>query len=407
MSRGRQHLSAATAPAPRTWLAPLGAVLTMQTGAAYAFRTIPVLAPVLIGNGLIAPPLVGYLTGLSWLGAMIFLIGGTPITRAAGAGRALQFGAAVTALGIACILVPLPVTLILASVLIGLGYGPSAPAGSAILQRHAPKRQRNLVFSIKQAGVPLGGIVAALLLPPLTGIGWHVAIGVSIALALFPLIVLQRLLKPIDADRDPSVRVDLAAILAPANLMTPLRAITSSAGLPRIAWAGFCFAVVQGTVFSYFITFAVAARGFDFAIAGVLFAVLQGTGVAGRIILGRVADGLDSTDRVLATVAVASAATTMALTVVSTLAGLLLLAAAAGFAIASWNGVLLAEVARLAPPAQVSEATSGVTLIVFIGYVLGPSGFGLLLEAGASYRLAFVVIAAVALAALASLLRRR
>ncbi len=406
MNRRPQDALAETAPKPRTWLAPLGAVLTMQTGAAYAFRTIPVLAPVLIGNGLISAPLVGYLSGLSWLGAMIFLIGGTPIIRGAGPDRALQIGAAMTALGIACIMVPLPITLVVASLLIGLGYGPSAPAGSSILQRYAPQGQRNLVFSIKQAGVPLGGIVAALLLPPLTGIGWHVAIGTSIALALFPIIVLQHLLRPSEADRDPSMRVNLTTILSPDNLMTPLRTVTSTGGLPRIAWVGFCFAVVQGAVFSYFITFAVADRGFDFTTAGVLFAVFQGTGVAGRIVLGKLADGLGSTDRVLATVAAASAATTLALIVVSTFTGLLLLAAAAGFAIASWNGVLLAEVARLAPAARVSEATSGVTLIVFTGYVLGPTGFGLLLEAAASYRLAFVVIAVFALAALASLLRR-
>ena len=36
----------------------------------------------------------------------------------------------------------------------------SSPAGSEILQRFSPPPIRNLVFSIKQTGVPLGGVLA-------------------------------------------------------------------------------------------------------------------------------------------------------------------------------------------------------------------------------------------------------
>ena len=50
---------------------------------------------------------------------------------------------------------------LLASVLIGLSNGTANPAGSEVLQRFTPPAHRNFVFSIKQAGVPLGGVIAA------------------------------------------------------------------------------------------------------------------------------------------------------------------------------------------------------------------------------------------------------
>jgi hypothetical protein len=49
----------------------------------------------------------------------------------------------------------------------GLGYGPITPASSQMLARTTDPRHYALVFSIKQTGVPLGGVVAGLLVPPL------------------------------------------------------------------------------------------------------------------------------------------------------------------------------------------------------------------------------------------------
>jgi len=51
------------------------------------------------------------------------------------------------------------------------------------------------------------------------------------------------------------------------------------------------------------------------------------------------------------------------------------LATVAGFFCASWNGIYMAEVARLAPADRVADATSSSTLFTFLGYVAGPSLF--------------------------------
>src|SRR3546814_20414050 len=59
----------------------------------------------------------------------------------------------------------------------GLRGGTANPAGSEVLQRFSPPGKRNLIFSIKQAGVPLGGVIAGLAIPAMViSVGWRAAL---------------------------------------------------------------------------------------------------------------------------------------------------------------------------------------------------------------------------------------
>ncbi|MBV9591148.1 MAG: hypothetical protein JO310_16245, partial [Hyphomicrobiales bacterium] len=59
--------------------------------------------------------------------------------------------------------------------------------------------------------------------------------------------------------------------------------------------------------------------------------------------------------------------------------------------------IQLAEIAREAPKGKVAETTSGATLVVFLGYVLGPALFATSLSTTHSYAAAFLVTAALSL----------
>ena len=66
--------------------------------------------------------------------------------------------------------------LVLAPVVLGLGYGPITPASSHVLVRTAPPARMALTFSIKQTGVPAGAALAGAVLPGLAlALGWRVA----------------------------------------------------------------------------------------------------------------------------------------------------------------------------------------------------------------------------------------
>src|SRR5258708_36086963 len=94
--------------------------------------------------------------------------------------------------------------LLLAALAIGAGYGPVTPASSAILARGTPPKWLNLVFSIKQTGVPLGYILAGVCLPALTlSAGWRWASLSGAAICLVFAISFEAMRAETDRGRDP------------------------------------------------------------------------------------------------------------------------------------------------------------------------------------------------------------
>jgi hypothetical protein len=88
---------------------------------------------------------------------------------------------------------------------------------------------------------------------------------------------------------------------------------------------------------------------------------------------------------------------------------LFVFATAFGTTAVGWNGVFLAEVARLAPAGQTGQATGGCMFFTFLGVVVSPPLFSLVLSAGGTYAVAYAIFGAPALLAGAWLLcvRRR
>jgi hypothetical protein len=64
-----------------------------------------------------------------------------------------------------------------------------------------------------------------------------------------------------------------------------------------------------------------------------------------------------------------------------------------------WNGVFLAEVARLAPEGGVAIVTGGTQFFTFAGVFIGPPVFGAVAAAAGSYGAGFALIAALPLVA--------
>ena len=62
-----------------------------------------------------------------------------------------------------------------------------------------------------------------------------------------------------------------------------------------------------------------------------------------------------------------------------------------------WNGVFLAEFARIAPTGEAGMATAGAVFVTFGGIVVAPGLFGLLLAGGLGYTGGFVMLALIAL----------
>src|SRR5690606_16431357 len=126
------------------------------------------------------------------------------------------------------------------AVFIGLGYGPITPASSHLLAASTPPHRVNLVFSIKQTGVPLGGMLAGVVAPPLTLQGGPYA---AILLVAFLCLLFAGLAQPLRQAHDAD-RVASAPIRA-GGLLRPLRLVLEAPRLRRLAGTSFVFSGVQ------------------------------------------------------------------------------------------------------------------------------------------------------------------
>lgn len=381
-----------------TWAKPLAATLALQTTSSYLYNIVPTLAPIIVTATGTTQSFVGWLAAVNTLGSIAFMLAGTPLIRRFGAIRVLQAGVVLGGIGLVLFNHLSAGAILIGTLLMGLGYGPSSPAGSGILQRYAPARHRVLIFSIRQAGVPISGVMAGLALPYLYTIGgWHAVTVATLALVAATVVVVQPLRATIDATRVPDEPIGAARLLSIANLMVPFRAVTGAPGLARIAIAGACLATGHGCWSAYFVTYATEALGYSLIDAGAAYAAMQAGGIVGRLGLGFIADRLGSGVAVLRAVAVVSAGLSVALVAAGTTLSytqLCLLAALAGGTVSGWNGVQVAVIAGRVPPSSITASAAGATILVFLGFVAGPALFAALLAATGSFTAGFLATAA-------------
>ncbi len=388
---------------PLPWFAPLAAVLVIQTTATILSRITATLAPPMLAAHGWSADMVGWLSALNTAGSVAFLMAGTPLIYRLGSIRSLQAGMAVGVIGALMLTLPFDLAALAGSFLMGLCYGPSVSGGGDILQRLSPPQHRNLLFSIKQAGVPLGGVLAGLALPfAAAQLGWQ---GAILAIALLPVLTIlavQPMRAGLDAGRDTTRRLSAATFLSLGNLTRPLAVLGKEPGLVAIGCAGCFMAIGQGAWFAFLVTYAAIELDFSLPLAGALFATMQTVSIGGRLLLGWVSDRLARGLTVLRLCCLTSAATTGVLALSGPqwpVWSLFALAALAGITVSSWNGVQNGEMARLAPPGMIAETMAGGTILIFTGYIVGPPLFGAVALMSGGMSTAFMINAAATLLA--------
>ena len=113
-----------------SWIMALAATVLIQTALSFLSRLIPTLAPVLTAASGLPFDSVGYLAAAGTAGSILFLAAGNPLVARLGPIRALQSGLATGILGVLMLIIPSAATQFASSFLVGMGYGPSVPAGS-------------------------------------------------------------------------------------------------------------------------------------------------------------------------------------------------------------------------------------------------------------------------------------
>jgi MFS family permease len=361
----------------RATRATLPLTLLMQAAASAATIAPAVAAPALLARLGVGPVAVGLYVAAVYLAAMLSSQFGATLVRRWGPIRTSQVALALCAAGVALVGVPHLGAALAGALLLGAGYGPITPASSEILARTTPPDRYAMVFSIKQTGVPVGGVVAGLAVPALTegaSAAWAmVAIGALCALAAAAGAWLRTAL---DALRDPG-----APMPRLLRLFEPVRFVAAHPVLFTLATCSFVFSAVQVCVTSYSVTFLTHDLRWTLVAAGSALAVAQIAGVVGRIAWGALADRHGDARPVLLALAGAMAlcgVVAAAFDAASPHLGVIALLAVYGATAIGWNGVFLATIARVVPIGQAAQATSGSLFFTYFGVVIGPPLFGLI-----------------------------
>jgi len=398
------HTPPSPTPLPLRLPVLVGATTLVQALVTLATLAIATLGPTVTRALGVSPETVGYQMSLVYLaGACSAALGGTLVARF-GAGRVAQAalvlcggGCALAALGSLWVLLP-------ASILIGVGYGLTNPSSSHVLFRFSPARHRNLIFSLKQTGVPLGGVLAGLMLPPLSlALGWQAGLVTAAALALVVAVALQQARTAWDDDRRPDAPLR-------GDPLASLRLIWGHEPLRALALMTFCFAAVQLCLTTFLVTLLVEDLGRSLVLAGAVASVVQVAGALGRVFWGWLADRLGGglmTLVLIGTVSVVCSATAGLMTPAWTTPAIVAVLTVYGLSAIGWNGVFLAEVARLCPPGKVGLATGGALFFTFGGVAVGPALYSLMVPLLGGYAITYPAIGLFALAGTVLIWRAR
>ena len=387
--------------AARTAAVALAITLVIQVYTALAAVATAVLAPEIARNLALSPKLIGVFVGLVYVGAAAASLASGGFIARYGSIRVSQACVLMCAAGLA--LLPLCTTgagpelvlIVLAPIVIGLGYGPITPASSHVLVRTAPPARVALTFSIKQTGVPAGVALAGASLPGLAlAFGWRPTLIVVTVIGIVIAAVAQATRQRLDADRSPEVRVSLSGVLA------PLRLVLARRELVELALTGFVYAATQVCLLSFLVVYLSEEMGFSLVAAGLALTVANLGGITGRIVWGAFADRLIPPKVMLGLIGVATGGCgylTAAFGAAWPTAALLGVCALFGATAIGWNGVQLAQVARHAPAGHAGAVTGAAGFVTFAGVVIGPPAFALLAGITGSYRAGFAAFGSLSL----------
>ncbi len=393
---------------PTTILAVATTSMLTQQAFSYVCQIVmPILADRLAEEFAISP---------AWLGLYLFLQNVMSIVAAIGCGSfILRYGplrvsqaALIFMCGSMLIVASGQLWLFpLGALLLGAG-STSTPASSHILARVCPPRLVAVIFSVKQTGVPVGSLIAGLLLPFLLGLVFYSAtlgttirlgpFGTALVTALIILLVaaaLQPLRAYFDRERDPNQKISFG------DLRSTLGMVLRNPNLRDIAFAAFAFGGLQSIFSGFFILYLLDGLDYSEIEAGSAFAISSFTAIWARILWGTLS-GFMPPRWIFAGIGFFGAVAALLMTQLDytwTLNGIIAVAILFNITGLSWHGILLAETARLAPEGQVGSVTGGVLSFTSLSMMIYPALYGLILAATDSYEIGFALAAIPAFAA--------
>ena len=305
---------------------------------------------------------VGAIASCIYIGAAASSIVSGRLTDSLGSGAVLAMSMLALAGGVAIsAMAPVAMVFFFGLVVAGLGYGGVNPPTNVLANPDTPRR-RGLSMSIKQSGIPLGGILAGILVPTVAAMtGWRWSMLLPIVACMALAIISSRL-----------QRVDPRDVRDGGESPARVRI-----RLPDAYAFGFLMAGIQVAIFIFLALYLVDARGFSTSRAGSTLALLLVGGLVGRPAWGWVSDRLHHERVRVLQLAAFLSATFLAILPLADDSVLIVVLLGIGLCSVGWNGVYLALITEAVPVRLVGSTTGMALLLVNTGAVVLPPVVGL------------------------------
>lgn len=385
------HLSGTTS----VWSVVLLATV-IQASAAGITQGLPVLYPFMQAEFDLTRTQVGFITSAVAVGTLVMSLPGGRLTDTWGVRW-------VGGLALVLVMLPLAGLALSGNLLVLLAFAGIAgtvqafgyPASSRAILDWLPARTRGLGMSIKQAGLPGAGALAAAVLPAIAvATSWRVA-----AVALGGLMVVGGIVVLLlYRDRPGTLGTWSGGTLGLMRAFSRSRCLTVAA-----LWA--CvMASIHFTITTYLVLFLVDEVKMSPVVAAGFLGVAQLVSVGARVAWGVVSDFVVGARRlpVLGVMGVVGAAGLLGTALVgqgTPVPMITLLAVVLGATGMSWTGLLTVLVGESVPAGQAGTAIGSVNVLIRLAVIVLPPLFGLMVDVSGSYGAAWSTAAGLGLAA--------
>ena len=322
--------------------------------------------------------------------AVTFMNGGQIISMI-GLGRAIDhfgersvvsltmIGMGLTAIGISICATAYPIVLALLT-LLGMFYASVQPGGTRAILRWFPPRHRGLATGFRQAAVPLGTTIAALVLPAVAlSSGWRTAVALQGAIGIFGGVLFWAFY------REDAEEIAVARKAAKLPMKALIRLLGEDPAFWPVLFAGVAMSAFQFTFTASAISFMAEHFEISLLTAASFFAVTQIVGIPGRVLLPYLADRLWPGRRER------SFGWIMGMCTVATVAYLLLpvssphwmiysILAVIGLFGVGWFPLYILQIAEIAPKSAIASTVSFASTLCMIAMSLVPFIFGAVVD---------------------------
>jgi MFS family permease len=263
--------------------------------------------------------------------------------------------------------------------LVGTFYSVSQPGGSKVILKWFPKESRGLAMGIRQAGIPVGGALAGVLIPFFI-MKYNMAYAIN---SIACICIIGGFLFFIFY-KEPYVQGKVKQERIKLSFWMQLKEVMCKKELYAIYITGICMISLQMVLVGHFIKFLVTEQSITPILAGKVFSVMFFSGMVGRVTLAATSDLFYKGNRrtpLFITVCISIFFILILVMSIHTITNVLYgVSALLGFFSIGWFSLFIAEVSESASEESVGMTVSFALTLNQIAIIVAPALFGYIVD---------------------------